>query len=98
MRRYLTGLVGSRERVFAARRTLEEVVRHLAGLSDEELEKFATDARSEDRRALVELAYSMRLTRDELDMWRIPSRLHAVASEFADAAHLIAEQAGYVTD
>ncbi|MDZ4178270.1 MAG: hypothetical protein U1E29_03405, partial [Coriobacteriia bacterium] len=39
MRRYLTGLVGSRERVFAARRTLEEVVRHLAGLSDEELEK-----------------------------------------------------------
>jgi ABC-type multidrug transport system fused ATPase/permease subunit len=77
IRRYLTGLVGSRERIFAARRT---------------------DARSEDRRALVELAYGMRLTRDELDVRRMPSRLHTVASELADAAHLIAEQAGRVTD
>jgi hypothetical protein len=98
IRRYLTGLVGSRERIFAARRTLEDVLRHLAGLSDEELERFATDARSEDRRALVELAYGMRLTRDELDVRRMPSRLHTVASELADAAHLIAEQAGRVTD
>lgn len=98
MRRFLVGLVGSRERVLASRRTLEAVIRHLADEPDEALVAFAIDSHNEDRRALSEIASRMRVVRDDLDVRRLPARLHDVAAELADTAYLLAEEAGRITN
>jgi len=97
-RRYLVGLIGRRESVCASRRTLEAIMRHLADESDEALAAFADDPTSEDRRSLAEVRAQMAVLADELDTRPMPSRIVRVAEELADAAFVIAEEAGRVRD
>ena len=92
----LVALVGRREAIHAARRSLEDVVRHLAEKDDEALEGFATDPEHEDRRSLTEVASRMHLFVDELDTKALPSSLVGVAEGLADAAFVISEEAGRV--
>lgn len=98
VRRYLIGIVGKRESIRASRRTLETVVGNLADESDEALGLFATDPASEYRRSLIEVRDQMRVLADELDTRSMPSRLVRVAEELADAAYVLAEEAGRVRD
>ncbi len=98
VRRYLIGLVGRRESVRASKRTLEAVMRHLADETDEALTHFAENPAAEDRRSLVEVRDQMRVLADELDTRPMPSRLVRVAEELADAAFVVAEEAGRISD
>lgn len=98
VRRYLVVLVGRRESIRASLRTLEAIMRHLVDESDESLAEFATDHTSADRRALMEVGDRMRMILDELDTRSLPSRLIRPAEELADAAYVIAQEAGRVTD
>jgi len=98
VRSALLSLVGYYEQVSAAQHSFLRVVRHLIDDSDDALMLFATDAESDDRKALREIAERMMITRDELDVRRLPSKLNAVAVEIADTAHLLAVTAGSLSD
>lgn len=98
IRRRVVMLIGRRENIEASRRTLEAVMRHLADESDEDLVEFAADPDAVDRRALFELEQRMRVLRDELDLLPLPDRVVPVAQELADAAHVIAEESGRISD
>lgn len=96
VRNQLVKVVGRREGVHASRRTLEAVVRHLADEDDARFTYFATHPESEDRRVLVETANRMRLAADELDTMPLPQPLWRAAEGLADAAFVVAEEAGRV--
>lgn len=95
-RRYLVGVVGRREGVLASQRTLEAVIRHLADEDDAKLEYFATHPEDADRKALDEVARRMEIVTDELDTMPLPRPLHSAAMALADAAYIIAREAGRV--
>lgn len=97
-RRHLVGLIGRRENITASRRSLENVVMHLADLSDEELVGFAEDPESVDRKALMEVNARMRILADELWTIPLPKRLWPAGEALGDAAATIADEAGRITD
>lgn len=92
----LVSLVSRREAVDAARKTLEDVMRHLVDTDDDALEDFIADPDHEDRRALTEVASRMRILVEELDTKPLASSLVPVAEGLADAAFVIMEEAGRV--
>ncbi|MBS3974272.1 MAG: hypothetical protein KGZ89_05335 [Actinobacteria bacterium] len=98
VRSALLSLVGYYEQVSAARHSFLSVIRHLIADSDDALIFFATNAESDDRKALMEIAERMLITRDELDIRRLPFKLEAAAVEIADTAHLLASTAGSLSD
>jgi hypothetical protein len=95
-RRYLIGIVGHREGILASQRTLEAILRHLADEDDEQLEYFAAHPDDADRKALVEVTRRMEIAREELDTMPLLRSLQAPATALADAAHIIAAEAGRV--
>lgn len=95
-RKALVALVSRREAILAARRSLEEAVRHLADSDDEGLDAFARDPDHEDRRTLTEVASRMHIAFEELDTKALPSALVPVAEGLADAAYVVYEEAGRV--
>lgn len=98
VRRTLMRLVVKRAAVEAVGQALEEVTARLAEAPDEELELFARDIESSERRALHEVVSRAAILRDELDHVPLPKDLVPLATKLADAAHVITVQAGGVTD
>jgi len=88
----LQRLLGRREAVYSALRTVERVVRSLADASDGDLVAFALDGDAEDRRALGEVASQMRIQRDELAVQPLPKSLHESADALGAAAGALADQ------
>ena len=95
VRRSLVRLLGSREAVTAAAKGVERVIRHLVN-DDEALAAFASDAGSEDRRAVEDVAARMRIVADDLRVTPLPKRLWPVADDMERAARGLADQAGRV--
>ena len=92
MKRELQRLLGRREAIHAALRTVERVVSSLADASDADLVAFALDGDVEDRRALGEVASQMRIQRDELAAQALPKALQESADALGEAAGALAEQ------
>lgn len=92
MKRELQRLLGRREAIYSALRTVEAVVSSLAGASDGDLVAFALDGDVEDRRALGEVASQMRIQRDELAAQALPKALHESADALGAAAGALADQ------
>lgn len=97
-RRALLRLVVRAEAVEAARQALEESIRRLATAGDTELEQFADDPESVERRTMGEVASRARLLNEELDKMAVPRSLVPVAEALADAAYLISREAERVKD
>lgn len=97
-RRALLKLVVRAEAVDAAEKALEETVKRLAVAGDTELERFADDPDSVERRTMSEVAGRAGLLTDELDRMAVPKSLVPVANSLADAAYLIAREAERVKD
>jgi hypothetical protein len=92
MKQELQRLLGRREAIHSALRTVERVVSSLAEASDGDLVTFALDGDAEDRRALGEVAMQMRIQRDELEAQALPKALHESADALGAAAGALAEQ------
>lgn len=97
-RRALLRLVVRAEAVDAAEKALEETVKRLAVAGDTELEQFADDPDSVERRTMSEVAGRAELLTDELDRMAVPKSLVEVADSLADASYLIAREAERVQD
>jgi len=95
-RRYLLKLISKREAVTAVGQSLEGVVTRLADADDESLESFAEEPEFLERHVLDETCRQARLLYEELDTQPMPRRLVPVAEALADAAFVVAEQAGKV--
>lgn len=98
VRRLLLRLLSKTEATEAAAQGLVDVVHRLAESSDEELESFADDADSPERRALHEVHGRALIIREEVDRLALPNALVELADAIGDAAHLIAEESGRVPD
>jgi hypothetical protein len=96
--RYVLRLVRWREGVDFVRQALGDSLGRLAEGSEAELRDFADNPDSAERRALVEVASRARMLADELDSTPLPSSLTGAADALADAAYLIAREAGRVGD
>lgn len=94
VRRYLIGLVGSREDVRSQARALESVVEILAGAGDSTLVAFAQNPRTEERRTLADIAQRMTITAEELRTAALPKRLWTAANLLEAAARAVAREAG----
>ena len=97
-RRYLLRIISRREAVYAVRMALEEAVVRLAAGSDEQLELFADDPDSQERKMLHEVRDRAHILRDELDTMSLPKRLVPAAEALADAAYIVAKEAGKIRD
>ena len=97
-RRYLLRLISRREAVCAVRQALEDAVVRLAEGSDEQLELFADDPDSQERKMLLEVRVRAQILRDELDTMSLPKRLVPAAEALADAAYIVAKEAGKIRD
>lgn len=97
-RRALMKLMVRTAAIEAAAQALTDVVTRLSVAADEELESFAADADSPERRALHEVVSRASMIRDELDIMSLPKDLIPIAESMADAAHVIGVEAGAVED
>jgi hypothetical protein len=97
-RRYALKLVGLGEGVDFARQALADSLGRLAEGTDQELSAFAENPDSIERRALHEVASRAHLLADELDAMALPPSLVPAGEALADAAYLIAKEAGKVND
>lgn len=91
-------LIGRREAIRAAERTLGRVVSHLAEAPDAELVGFATDAGHEDRRSLAEVSANMNVQAEDLIGMPLPKTLWAAGELLADAAWRVGREARRVTE
>jgi hypothetical protein len=96
--RYGLRLVRSREGLDSVRQALGDSLGRLAEGTEAELRTFADDTDSAERRALHEVASRAQLLADELDVTALPGGFIPAAESLADAAHLIAVEAGRVRD
>ena len=97
-RRYALRLVGLGQGVDFVRQALADSLGRLAEGTDQELTAFANNPDSLERRALHEVAMRAHLLADELDAMALPGSLVPTADALADAAYLIAKEAGKVND
>lgn len=97
-RRMLLRLLVRAEAVQAAGIALRDTVARLAGASDEEIQLFAEDPNSVERKALGEVHSRAAILYDELDRMTLPPSLVPVAEALADAAYATFEQSGCVRD
>jgi len=95
-RRLLLQLVRSREGLEFVRQALGDSLVRIAEGSEQELRVFADDPDSVERRALAEVASRARLLADELDVTALPKSLIPAGEALADAAFVIAREAGRV--
>ncbi len=96
--RTMLRLVGRSEAIFAAADALIDTVERLSEASDEEIELFADDPESIERRALAEVRSRANILATELDHMPLPRKLVATAEALADAAYLVCRQADIVED
>ncbi|NTU71906.1 MAG: hypothetical protein HGB10_08840 [Coriobacteriia bacterium] len=97
-RRYLVRLISRREAVFAVRQALEEAVIRLAEGSDEQLQLFADDPDSHERKMMHEVRIRSQILRDELDTMSLPKRLVPAAESLADAAYIVNRESAKIKD
>lgn len=97
-RRIALRLLGRAEAIEAASAALVDTVERLAASSDEELEAFADDVDSVERRTLHEVANRADMLQHELDWMPLPKKFVPAGEALADAAHVIATQAACVRD
>lgn len=97
-RRYLLRLISRREAVYAVRQALEGAVIRLAEGSDAQLELFAENPDSQERKMLHEVCVRARILRDELDTMSLPKRLVPAADALADAAYIVNAEAAKIGD
>lgn len=97
-RKMLLRLLVRAEAVQAAAEALRETVGRIAVASDEEIQTFADDPESVERRALAEVRSRAGILYDELDRMSLPRSLVPVAEALADAAYATYEQAGCIND
>ncbi len=97
-RRVLLRLVVQAEAIEAAAQALMDTITRLADASDEDYETFATEPDSSERRALHEITVRAGIIADELDRMPLLASLQPPAAALADAAFLIASEAGRVED
>lgn len=95
-RRLLLRLVVRTEAVEAASSALVDSVGHLSAASDEEIEVFADEVDSVGRKVFSEVHERARMIAEEMDRVPMPKRLVPAAEAVADAAFMVAEQAGKV--
>lgn len=98
VRSRVLALVGRAEAVTAAARALADVLEHLAQADDPVIESFARDPETPERRALHEVATRAHILSQELDLMPMPRELVPVADLLADAALVVAREAGRVLD
>lgn len=98
VRSRLLVLVAKTEAVTAAARAFADVLERLAGAEDAAIAGFAADPETSDRKALVEVATRAQILSQELDLMPVPRELVPVAELLADAALLIAREAGRFHD
>jgi len=97
VRRYLVGLVGRREGIGAALKTVESGIRVLAAGTVDELLAFSAEE-SEDRSTFAEIADRMRIETAELADLALPKKLWPLADSLQAAARSLSEQVGGVGD
>ncbi len=97
VRRYIVTLIGKREGVQAAFKTVENLVDTLSKATDGELVAFALDPSAEERKTLEEVAEQMSILSDELATMPLPKHLIDAANELADAAKELLRQTGGLT-
>lgn len=97
-RRLLLRLVVKAEAVDALVAALVDTITRLSEASDEDLERFASDTESGERRALHEIAFRGGLLAEELDRIPLPPSLVPPATALADTAYLVGSEASKVTD
>lgn len=97
-RKLLLRLVVKAEAVDALVAALLDTITRLSEAADEDLERFASDPESGERRALHEIAFRGKMLADELDRMPLPPSLEAPASALADAAYLVGAEASKVQD
>ena len=89
--RYIVGLMGRREAITAGLKTVDGVVLLLSQGDVKGLLAFVA-SESEERRAIAEVAGSMRIEASELADLALPKRLWPLADKLGEAASLLAEQ------
>lgn len=97
-RRLLLKLVVRTEGVEAVSAALVDTMARLATASDQEIEAFADDAESMERRTLHEVRGRAGIISAEMDRLALPKRLVPAAEAIADAAYVVREQASLVRD
>jgi len=97
-RRQLLRLVGRLEALEATAQALVDAIGRLSQAPDDELEAFAADSGAPERKVLAEVRSRARLLHDELDHMPLPGRLVPVAEAIADAAFVVAREAGCIAD
>lgn len=97
VRRYLVGLLGRREAIGAAMKTLDATVGQLARATVKDLVALAAPD-SEERRTFAEIGSRMRIEAGELAALPLPKKLWPLADALGSAATALADQAGRVGD
>lgn len=96
--RYVLRLVGRFESIEATRVALVDAMHRLSEETAEQIEVFASEPDSVDRRALAEIANRSLLLVEELDTLSVPGVLVTTADALADAAFALAREAGRVRE
>lgn len=96
VRGYIVQLLGKREEARTVRRAFEDIVTLLREGSDSDRGEFADDPEAVERHSLVELALRARELAEETNTMPLPKRLIQAAEALADAADILAEEAGRV--
>ena len=95
-KRAVVALIGRKEAIVASYRALWNIVERLAGATDEDLHRFSSDPRDEERRAFDEVASQMHIMEDQLKNTDVSRSLEGVVMTMEDAARLIFEAASTV--
>lgn len=92
VRRYIVGLMGRREALGAALKTVDASVAALSAGTVQDVLAFAEED-SEERRAFVEIGARMRIQEQELEALPLPKSLWELADTLQEAAKVLAAQA-----
>lgn len=97
-RKLLLRLMGRLEAIEAAAQALIDAIGRLSEAPDDELEAFTEDANAPERRVLAEVRQRAHILYDELDHMSLPGRLVPIAEATADAAFVVAREAGCIEE
>ncbi len=97
-RQQLLRLIGRLEAVEAVAQALVDSIGRVSEMPDDELEAFTDDVDAPERRVLAEVKGRAHIIYDELDHMPLPGRLIPIAEAIADAAFVVAREAGCIDD
>lgn len=97
VRRYIVGLMGRREAIGAALKTIDGAIRQLSGGTVKDVLAF-TEPESEERRTFAEIGERLQIQTQELEALPLPKSLWQLADTLGVAASTLAAQASEVGD